>query len=486
MCKFAKCTKCGRAEGVLSTCASSTDSLNCGANEPERCQSSQELNVLSNMIHDTASAESKVSQQFLERMHRQKLEGKMSYGGGVDATGYFGGETGCQMGGKCMFKFAKCIKCGCAEGVLLTSRRISSLAGRPERRCLPAELQPFPDHCQNLEMTMVPGGGAIAYPGGEASCPMGGKCMCKFAKCTKCGRAEGVILSSRRTSISTEASMMDLCHLSPDFKVINKISDANSSESETDVSKLEGKIIHPSCPAGGKCLFKFAKCIKCGCAEGLTSRRISLPTEASSRSRRSSVDLHALSQTPEHATSTELEACKQSPDGMHHWKFGKCSHCQKLEGKLIHGRGTLAYPGGEASCPIGGKCVCKFGQCAKCGREEGVIHLAQLMSTSTDSSILNRRSSCPELGTLMQISDNIGSESEACQQSPNGMHHWKFGKCSYCQEPQGKMIHGNGVMAYPGGDAKCLMGGKCMFKFATCTKCGCAEGVILTARRHSV
>ena len=37
------------------------------------------------------------------------------------------------------------------------------------------------------------------------------------------------------------------------------------------------------------------------------------------------------------------------------------------------------------------------------------------------------------------------------------------------------MAKGPGVMANPGGAAGCPKGGKCMFKFAKCTKCGRGE-----------
>ncbi|OLP91695.1 hypothetical protein AK812_SmicGene26585 [Symbiodinium microadriaticum] len=44
---------------------------------------------------------------------------------------------------------------------------------------------------------------------------------------------------------------------------------------------------------------------------------------------------------------------------------------------------------------------------------------------------------------------------------------------NYCQMAEGKLA--KGVMANPGGAAMCDRGGKCIFKFAKCTKCGRSE-----------
>jgi hypothetical protein len=37
------------------------------------------------------------------------------------------------------------------------------------------------------------------------------------------------------------------------------------------------------------------------------------------------------------------------------------------------------------------------------------------------------------------------------------------------------LVKGAGVLANPGGAAGCKDGGKCMFKFSKCTKCGRKE-----------
>ncbi len=51
----------------------------------------------------------------------------------------------------------------------------------------------------------------------------------------------------------------------------------------------------------------------------------------------------------------------------------------------------------------------------------------------------------------------------------------KFGKCSHCGEPEGKLIKAPGAVANPGGAGGCPKGGKHMFQFAKCKKCGASE-----------
>jgi hypothetical protein len=67
------------------------------------------------------------------------------------------------------------------------------------------------------------------------------------------------------------------------------------------------------------------------------------------------------------------------------------------------------------------------------------------------------------------------STSGQCAQSPDGVHHWRFGKCSFCNQSQGKLVSEAGAIAYPAGAVVCTEGGKHMFKFAKCIKCGRRE-----------
>lgn len=81
--------------------------------------------------------------------------------------------------------------------------------------------------------------------------------------------------------------------------------------------------------------------------------------------------------TNKYSASSAMESasgdCAKSPDGVHHWKYGKCNYCQKAEGKISKGAGVAANPGGGSECPQGGKCIFKFAKCSKCGRAEGQL-----------------------------------------------------------------------------------------------------------------
>jgi len=72
-------------------------------------------------------------------------------------------------------------------------------------------------------------------------------------------------------------------------------------------------------------------------------------------------------------------------------------------------------------------------------------------------------------------SDACESEAGVCNKNDGGPHHYKFGACSYCHAPEGKLVKGSGAFAYEGGAAGCKNGGKCMYKFGKCSKCGAKE-----------
>jgi hypothetical protein len=73
--------------------------------------------------------------------------------------------------------------------------------------------------------------------------------------------------------------------------------------------------------------------------------------------------------TPSSAMESSSGECQASPDGLHHWRFGKCTYCQKGEG-VFSKAGAMMNPGGkqQAACASGGKCTYKFAKCTKCGK----------------------------------------------------------------------------------------------------------------------
>lgn len=269
----------------------------------------------------------------------------------------------------------------------------------------------------------------------------------------------------------------------------------------------------------------------------------------------------------------ESGCCEQSPNGTHHWKFGKCHYCQKAEGEFVHGSSTSATSTGSSWCPLGGKCSFKSARCCKCGRVRErsserrssqhsvsvsprpssrqsvqsrhksvsprpsltspprsrqdslssrpslMIERAKPEATCEERECqkcgytcltwLNDGASCLNCESLLKSSSSQENGDEgtrraleglprrqtdclndvevnatqsgfvSCQQSPNGCHVWHFGKCQYCQKPEGRRAHGSGSFSNPGGFfGICSMGGKCMCKFGRCVKCGHVEGSV--------
>ena len=126
--------------------------------------------------------------------------------------------------------------------------------------------------------------------------------------------------------------------------------------------------------------------------------------------------------------------------------------------------------------------------CLKCQavlRTRGSIHEAKREIFGAEANGEGRRLS-GEVSTFKMVpSSAMESASGCCSKAPDGVHHWKYGKCNFCQQAEGKLAKGPGVLPNPGGAADCDMGGKCMFKFAKCTKCGRGESGMKVEKEES-
>jgi hypothetical protein len=84
---------------------------------------------------------------------------------------------------------------------------------------------------------------------------------------------------------------------------------------------------------------------------------------------------------------------QHSPNQIHQWNLDECKQVRKPERRSTCSSGGFSNPGGFLDrCTLGGKCVCKFGSCIKCGRAEGILSVGHM---SDRAACLARRHSKP-------------------------------------------------------------------------------------------
>jgi len=203
-----------------------------------------------------------------------------------------------------------------------------------------------------------------------------------------------------------------------------------------------------------------------------------------------------------------IEPCGRSPKGVHVYRFGKCTYCNTPEPprgmELLRPfsaaraatptRTPPRTPSPSAVRPVATpernerskvECVhCGYrsvpqwlndqAHCLKC---QAVIKVQPTIHGDRGWNQLDVIGGARKPGEVSTFKvapgDPMLKTSPGCTSSPNGNHLWKFGKCDYCGKAEGQLVRGAGVLANPGAkDGGCGAGGKCMFKFAKCTKCG--------------
>ena len=151
------------------------------------------------------------------------------------------------------------------------------------------------------------------------------------------------------------------------------------------------------------------------------------------------------------------------PNNLFEWKL-----------QFAEGRHLMLAPGGYKSIP---QWLNDKAHCLKCDAIvksrpglHGEVDLPENLQKDLSSS------RAPGEASTYKASPGSAMESAggSCSKSPNGMHHWKYGKCNYCQKGEGKFVKGAGALANPGGSGGCPKdGGKCMFKYLARKGTGC-------------
>jgi len=285
-----------------------------------------------------------------------------------------------------------------------------------------------------------------------------------------------------------------------------------------------------SCPSCGyQCVPQWmndeASCLKCFAV--LRRRAAGAGPVAGmevNESRRQVGEVSTFKLAPGSAMESESGQCPKAPNGTHLWKFGKCSHCAKAEpprgigsaparapptaatakpakpptplaAEVAPLAAAATPPATEAAEPkaegrndrqkvecqfCGYKCVPQWlndqAHCLKCQavlKVQSSIHGGGGGAVATSDTT---RRAPGEVSTLKASpGDRMEHSSGTCAKSPDGAHLWRFGKCTHCGAAEGQTLKGPGVCANPGGVGGCAKGGKCIFKFAKCSKCGRKE-----------
>eukprot|EP00746_Dinoflagellata_sp_MGD_P065197 gnl/MRDRNA2_/MRDRNA2_27173_c0_seq1.p1 gnl/MRDRNA2_/MRDRNA2_27173_c0~~gnl/MRDRNA2_/MRDRNA2_27173_c0_seq1.p1 ORF type:complete len:410 (-),score=52.87 gnl/MRDRNA2_/MRDRNA2_27173_c0_seq1:95-1324(-) len=293
--------------------------------------------------------------QKAEQIIEHKPPGSVAYPGGVRE---------CLRGGKCMFKFAKCTKCGKSEldwgsTICPIASPMPSRSGRKSSAGTTPIVSP-----SGIKISR--GGYAFPEPAGSGLSPM-------------------ISPSGKGPMDLDETNLEGSQPTSP--QSIRRRSNARS-----DPTGIRNERIRMDCPeCGFTCVPQWmndeASCLKCHtvlmvqstCHDTKFETRIVEPTVPASSismngsglpsprtSQQSGSPIIAMDSVGE----TLGGACKQSPDGKHHWKFGKCNYCQINQGEFMRAAGLIPTPSGVAGCAQGGKCMFKFARCQKCGQSE--------------------------------------------------------------------------------------------------------------------
>ncbi|CAJ1377675.1 unnamed protein product [Effrenium voratum] len=99
---------------------------------------------------------------------------------------------------------------------------------------------------------------------------------------------------------------------------------------------------------GYKCVPQWlndkAHCLKCQAVlrtRGTVhdAQREVFGAEANGENRRAAGEVSTFKVAPSSAMESVGGTCAKSPSGQHHFKYGKCNHCQVAEGKLVKGPG---------------------------------------------------------------------------------------------------------------------------------------------------
>eukprot|EP00930_Biecheleria_cincta_P079264 TRINITY_DN6702_c0_g2_i2.p1 TRINITY_DN6702_c0_g2~~TRINITY_DN6702_c0_g2_i2.p1 ORF type:complete len:311 (+),score=27.64 TRINITY_DN6702_c0_g2_i2:41-973(+) len=123
-------------------------------------------------------------------------------------------------------------------------------------------------------------------------------------------------------------------------------------------------------------------------------------------------------------------------------------------------------------------------QCPTCGYKSFPQWMNDQAHCLKCDAVVRTRPSCHQtVAESVQGARRAPGEVSTYKQPPGSAMESASGCCQ--QVAEGKIAKTAGTMLDPGASEGCRAGGKCMFKFARCSKCGRAEGVLQEPARKS-
>mmetsp|Transcript_23338 Transcript_23338/g.53955 ORF Transcript_23338/g.53955 Transcript_23338/m.53955 type:complete len:350 (-) Transcript_23338:429-1478(-) len=311
---------------------------------------------------------------------------------------------------------ATCLKCF----TVLRRRAVGAGAGAGAATHEPARRQ-VGEACTNK----LSPSSALESEGGQCAKGPKGVHLYRFGKCSHCAKPEPVgqqALASKPTPLRTSSRSGS----KPRADRFNFTLHTETAQDEVDV------VVPPS-PAG-------------------SSSRQRSSSRSGSKTRAGGHDHEAFPLFPEPSSGVEAKS------------FGARNDRTKVE------------------CPhCGYKCVPQWlndrAHCLKC---QAVLKVQDSVHGSGGAAVAvggSTRRASGEVSTYKAApGDQMLHTSGGCSKSPDGQHLWRFGRCDHCAMAEGKTLQGAGACSNPGGvGGGCSAGGKCMYRFAKCTKCGKKE-----------
>jgi Zn finger protein HypA/HybF involved in hydrogenase expression len=281
----------------------------------------------------------------------------------LGATAYPGGKSDCSSGGKHMFAFSKCKKCGLSELEYTKQNRAAAPTTPSRVTTAPTpKVATTPTARVSTTAAVTPkAAGPVATTPRVTATPKTGSIVAPKPAATTTP-SKPVATAVRPTATTPSKSTAPATPVKPTTTTTPVKPVAVATPLSVKKTKFQCK----------QCKFDLNRvdkdlnnpCPKCHAAAPYVSPDAAAKNEA-----------HKTLMSPNSkAVRTSTAVCPKAPNGEHHtYALGSCKFCKKAEGAIEdkpHTLGATAYPGGKSDCSSGGKHMFAFSKCKKCGLSE--------------------------------------------------------------------------------------------------------------------